>query len=119
MSNLKKILTVQEENEIEDVYYRIYYWYAEELDSHRQALPTEEFSIAKAALDLFLKEARVCRNLKDLHGIKEQYKKIIWFMLPWRVTMWYSFMKKDKKNKETINPTHPSKTLGLRTKRKK
>ncbi len=74
-------------------YIRIERWYDSMLEKCREELPDEEYKIAKASLDKFLKVARVLRTDCDM-AIEQHWAQTVWFVLPWRVLLWYSVMKK-------------------------
>jgi len=112
MGNLKKILTLDEEREVDNLYYKIYAWYIEQLKEHKEYLPDKEFAIAKAALTVFLMKARELRESLDLEGIRNQAKQIYYFILPWQVTMSYSYVVKNRvKEKKECSP---NRTLHLK-----
>lgn len=100
MGNLKKILTIEEEREVDSWYYKIYAWYIEELKEHKEYLPDDVFAHAKAALTVFLLKARELRENKNLVAIREHAKQIYWFMYPWQVTMSYSYVTKNKEKEK-------------------
>ncbi len=97
MSNLKKILTIQDERklklDIDNAHSKIRSWYDNQIATHKAALPEEEFQIARKALMAFMKKATLAANQED-PVILQYWKETYWFLLPWRVTLWYSVNKK-------------------------
>lgn len=94
---MKKLL---DDSEIEIFYFRVNSWHAKQIEQHKAALPVEEFKIARKALNEVLKRARTCYYNKD-SAIEAVYNETVWFVLPWKVLLWYSFNKADKSKCQT------------------
>jgi hypothetical protein len=93
MNPIKKILTVEEERELEIAYLNIRHWYGEQLAKHKAELPEAEYKIARQALKTFMAQVKDAYETQD-PAVFAYWKQTIWFMLPWPVLLWYSFNKK-------------------------
>lgn len=83
------------QSEIEILYFRVNSWHAKQIEQHKALLPKEEYNLARNALNAIKRRAKKCYEEED-SDIEAVFKETTWFVLPWKVLLWYSFNKTDK-----------------------